>query len=66
MNRRHFLKRAGAGITGYLFATGMTAGLVAGAYQDLSLKKAVKFGMVEEDLSIAEKFQLLKDLGFDG
>ena len=33
----------------------------------LSIRKAVKFGMVQEpDLSIAEKFQLLKDLGFDG
>ncbi len=32
-----------------------------------SIRKAVKFGMVQEpDLSIAEKFQLLKNLGFDG
>lgn len=31
-----------------------------------NIKKCLKFGMVEEDLSILEKFQLLKDLGFDG
>ncbi len=32
-----------------------------------SIRKAVKFGMVQEPtLSIADKFRLLKDLGFDG
>lgn len=32
-----------------------------------SIRKAVKFSMIQEPgLSIAEKFQLLKDLGFDG
>ncbi len=30
------------------------------------LKKAVKFGMIEEDMTILEKFELLKRLGFDG
>lgn len=57
---------AGVGITGYLFAGGIAPGISAGESQDLSLKKAVKFGMVDEDLSIPEKFQLLKELGFDG
>jgi hexulose-6-phosphate isomerase len=32
----------------------------------LGLKKAVKFGMVREQLSLFEKFKLLKELGFDG
>ncbi len=30
------------------------------------LKKAVKFGMVQGNASILEKFQLLKELGYDG
>jgi len=30
------------------------------------IKKSLKFGMVEENLSILDKFKLLKDLGFDG
>jgi hexulose-6-phosphate isomerase len=30
------------------------------------VKKAVKFGMVEGEQSVLEKFRLLKDLGFDG
>lgn len=34
--------------------------------QPLKLKKSLKFGMVEEDLSILDKFKMLKDLGFDG
>lgn len=32
----------------------------------VSLKKAVKFDMVDEPLSIREKFELLQELGFDG
>jgi hexulose-6-phosphate isomerase len=31
-----------------------------------TIKKAVKFGMVEEEFSIVDKFRLLKTLGFDG
>jgi len=30
------------------------------------IRKAVKFHMVQEDLSVADKFKLLLDLGFDG
>ncbi|MEQ8767324.1 MAG: sugar phosphate isomerase/epimerase family protein [Planctomycetota bacterium] len=30
------------------------------------IRKAVKIGMVQESISLKEKFQLLKDLGFDG
>ena len=29
-------------------------------------KKSLKFGMIKEDISLLEKFQLIKDLGFDG
>ena len=29
-------------------------------------KKSLKFGMIKEDLSILDKFKLVKDLGFDG
>lgn len=30
------------------------------------VKKSLKWGMVKEDLSVLDKFKLLKDLGFDG
>ena len=30
------------------------------------IRKAVKYHMVTEDLSVLDKFKLLKDLGFDG
>ena len=30
------------------------------------IKKAVKYHMIQEDLSVTDKFKLLKDLGFDG
>lgn len=63
MKRRDFL------VTGTLGATGLALGHKSLFAQPLalSIRKAVKFPMIEEpDLSIVEKFQLLKDLGFDG
>ena len=37
-----------------------------GSGNRVALKKAVKFGMIEEDMTILQKFELLKSLGFDG
>lgn len=66
--RRTFLKASSAGIVGA--AIGSRFGGRSGTAQASShtiVKKTLKFGMVrEEGLSIKEKFQLLKDLGFDG
>jgi L-ribulose-5-phosphate 3-epimerase len=63
--RRNFLKTAAG-----LIATG---GLAAAARPALgadgsspTIKKAVKFGMVQTKGTLAEKFKLLKSLGFDG
>lgn len=53
-------------------STTLTANALASAEYALgsgnrvALKKAVKFGMIEEDLTILQKFELLKSLGFDG
>ena len=69
MKRRDFVKMAGVGLAGVSLAAGGMAPLRASARavsQRGRIKKAVKFGMVEEDLSILEKFKLLKRLGFDG
>lgn len=65
MNRKSFLK--------------ITAGVAAGSLASpeifannyerknkLGIKKSLKFGMVKEDLSVMDKFKLLKDLGFHG
>ena len=71
MKRRDFLKTSVVGLTS------VSLGLceptprpeqtpVAAASVQGSIKKAVKFGMIEEDLSILEKFKLLQRLGFDG
>lgn len=66
MNRRDFIKTSSMAIA----ASGMTlnpAGLVASPQKEqLNIKKSLKFGMVEEDLSLLDKFKMLKELGFDG
>ncbi len=63
LSRRNFLLTSGALLasTGPLGALSRPSGwAVAGN------KKAVKLGMVQGDMSILKKFQLLKELGFDG
>ena len=63
-NRRDFLKySAGAALSMSIGAN--VFGAVKGPERPL-IKKSLKFGMIKEDLSILDKFKLLKDLGFDG
>lgn len=58
MHRRHFLSTSTLAALGATVATG---GQFAG-----KIKKAVKYHMIGEDLSVADKFRLVQDLGFDG
>lgn len=60
LNRRRFLAAA--------VAVGTAAGAMRCAAGQLKgkVKKAVKYHMITEDLSVMDKFKLLKDLGFEG
>jgi len=63
LSRRRFL--------GHLASAGMAAGLsrrVTGASSEGAkrIRKAVKYHMIKEDLSVLDKFKLLADIGFDG
>lgn len=67
MNRREFLKSNAMAAA----AVGLGASEVFSSGTNLSqakplVKKSLKWGMVKEDLSILDKFKLLKDIGFDG
>jgi hexulose-6-phosphate isomerase len=68
MERRDFLKRTSLGLAASAISadTLMARDKSDRAAPALKLKKSLKFGMVEENLSIMDKFKLLKDLGFDG
>jgi hexulose-6-phosphate isomerase len=64
LTRRRFIEVAAAAMAAPpLLAARPTAqaGELAGR-----IKKAVKYHMIQEDLSVADKFKLLGDLGFDG
>lgn len=62
MQRRDFLKATGTALAGFsLVGTGTVAKPPSARF-----KKAVKFGMIEEELSVLDKFKLLQSLGFDG
>ncbi|WP_225865707.1 sugar phosphate isomerase/epimerase family protein [Dyadobacter aurulentus] len=53
-------------------AMAVTSSVVSGAALQTAplakpmIKKSLKWGMVKEDLSVMDKFKLLKDLGYDG
>lgn len=65
MQRRDFLLTTCA-LTVASNATNVTATNVTAAENTEKIKKAVKYHMVSGKLSVQEKFQLVKDLGFDG
>ncbi len=62
--RRTFVKTCGAAVLGasaLAAAPSARAGALSGR-----IKKAVKYGMIKEKLSVKDKFKLLQDLGYDG
>lgn len=63
--RRKFLKVTGSSAVA---AGVLSAGRVRAQSEPprRKFKKCLKFGMVREELTIRDKFKLLKDLGFDG
>lgn len=68
MERRDFLRKTSLGLAASTIPfNSLTArDKPVNASAPLKLKKSLKFGMVKEDLSIMDKFKMLKDLGFDG
>lgn len=71
VNRRSFLKTASVASAGIFAGESMWAGTAAsaaGSSESASkpFRKAVKYGMIQLDASMVEKFKLLKELGFDG
>lgn len=65
-NRRVFLKSTATAIAATAIAGSVTPTATAEDSSPVKLKKAVKFGMVQGELSIMEKFQILKGIGYDG
>ncbi len=68
MNRKNFIKSTAvlaglSAITNPLASFAATQGSLS---QKPLLKKGLGIGMIKEDLSLADKFKLIKDLGFDG
>jgi L-ribulose-5-phosphate 3-epimerase len=69
MNRKNFLKIS----TGLVATTALPLSSIASSKRSndmitkkIDIKKSLVFGMIEEDLSLLDKFKLVKDLGFDG
>jgi hexulose-6-phosphate isomerase len=69
MNRKEFIKTAafitGAAVTGS--HTSAAAQVVQPTpLRTVTLKKSLGLGMIKEELSLADKFKLARELGFDG
>lgn len=73
MKRRKFILQTGMAMSG-VAAAGLGSGYVHAAESGVlplhnssrKIKKSLKYGMVNTGGSVLEKFQLLKDLGYDG
>lgn len=67
MKRKEFLK-AGTGLLGFsiLKPQLILAKDISFKPMKPDIKISLKYGMVKDDLSVLEKFQMLKDIGFDG
>jgi hexulose-6-phosphate isomerase len=65
LDRRDFIKAAGTVAAATSLASLAASGR-ADADSSKTMKKAVKWGMIQTDGSILDKFKLLKQLGFDG
>ncbi len=68
--RRTFLKKSAVATASLAFLSNAycatpTPKISAKPTQPL-IKKSLKFGMIKENLSVLDKFKLVKDLGFDG
>ncbi|WP_025764846.1 sugar phosphate isomerase/epimerase family protein [Dyadobacter tibetensis] len=66
MDRRDFLIKSALAATAVSAIGSQTIASEAKAAAQPMVKKSLKWGMVKEDLSVMDKFKLLKDLGFDG
>ncbi len=65
MDRRHALRTMAASALA-LGAAPVLGGTPPMAESPLAIRLAVKYGMIGEGQSVREKFQIVKDLGFDG
>lgn len=68
MNRKDFLKSVAimAGATAINPSSASASIFQEKAEKKTMMKKGLGFGMIKEDLSLTDKFKLIKDLGFDG
>ena len=65
MDRNKFLKISAGVAAGSFVSPGIFANSLK-RKNKLGIRKSLKFGMVKKDLSVMDKFKLLKDLGFHG
>lgn len=65
MQRKDFIKSLGI-----LAATSLSSNVIGNTFMvnsnSLKIKKGLGFWMIKEELSLLDKFKLVKDLGFDG
>lgn len=66
MHRREFLKNSGLAASAIAVGTASYAEAFPVVPGRPMIKKSLKWGMVKGDMSIMDKFKMLKELGYDG
>lgn len=66
LNRRSFLKQTGLALSAGAAVSTISRDAAAAENGPGRFRKAVMYGMIQENLSLADKFKMVKDIGFDG
>ncbi|WP_428662736.1 sugar phosphate isomerase/epimerase family protein [Runella sp.] len=66
MQRRTFIKNTVVAASAAVVGVEASVQALTSPVAQPLIKKSLKYGMVTENLSVMDKFKLLKDLGFDG
>ena len=66
LNRRTFINTSAATVAATSLLPSVTTADDKQAETPMSIYKSIKMGMFREKISLEEKFQILKDLGYDG
>jgi hexulose-6-phosphate isomerase len=66
MERREFLQKSSCALGGLALGSCSTAKMLESSLETPLKYKSLKFGMIDDDLTVMDKFKLIKDLGFHG
>ena len=66
MERREFFEKSTLALGGLVLSSCSSVKMIESSLETPLKYKSLKYGMIKEDISVMEKFELIKELGFHG